>query len=501
MVETATDSQAPTESGNSRVDIGYMAMRARPHTYAALVTGGRWKPFACQTYAGHKIARVVDRGNGRLILNWPPRHGKSDLASIWTPLWYLDIWPERRIILTGHTAEWAAEYGGKCRNAAVANELCGVRLSEDTTAKRIWHTREGGGMFALGVGGALAGRGGDLIIIDDPYKTWAQAHSRAYERTIREWFEGSLYSRREPGATIIVVMHRWTDHDLTGWLLEEHPDDWEQIRMAARAEPGDPLGREDGAPLCPERFGIEDFAGAQTGSTAVWRAMYQQDPQSFVGGRTYYAFGEWNVDDLIALSDALPLHVSVDFNRNPHMHCVIGQYDPVADLFTAHDEIASASIKNARDAGYAIADWIKTRGNRWKELQLFGDATGRTPNTETSQSGWQVLQEAIKTRLPGLRVRRRVPAANPHVADTLEAMHAAMRGMDNEVHYKIRRCCKTLLRDYKQVTPNEDDLIDKTADPLLTHASDAERYRVNYLRPVRVSLPTGGGRVLFGKRT
>jgi hypothetical protein len=144
-------------------------------------------------------------------------------------------------------------------------------------------------MYATGVGGGITGFRANVILVDDPHPTWEDAQSATHRRRVTEWFDGTLYDRGEPGATIVVLMHRWHEGDLAGHLIEEHEDDWQVIRLPALAEDeGDPLGRKPGEPLCPERYDRSALlATAAAVGKQVWAAKYQQDPLAVGGGRVY----------------------------------------------------------------------------------------------------------------------------------------------------------------------------------------------------------------------
>ncbi len=459
--------------------------RAMPHTFATVASQGRWRSAKHLAYISRIVTDAVRKGGGRILINCPRRHGKSELISFWTPTWFLDLFPDKRVMLTAYGDGFASEWGRKVRNEMARNELCLTKLSEDSKSASRWHTPQGGGMVTAGVGGAIMGLGFDLAIVDDPIKNWPEAHSYVYQRRFRDWFTSTLYTCQQPDATIIVLMMRWNERDPTAFLLEDHADDWTHIRLPALAEPGDVIGRAPGEPLWPEQFSKERLAAIRAGtSEGIWAAMYQQAPQEFGEGRLYHQFTDRNIDDNIKLRDDLPLHLSVDFNRRPHMHCVIGQYDPVADRLVAYDEIATPGVKDARQAGAAFVDWVQRHGGwQWPELQLYGDATGQRENIETSESGWEVLRLQIVHAYPDKEVVMCVPLGNPPVADTLEAMHDAMFDVDGVPHYFVHRCCECLIRDFRDMRQGEDKLIDK-AQVLLSHASDAERYRIQEIRPV-----------------
>ncbi len=157
--------------------------------------------------------------------------------------------------------------------------MLGISLTNDSKAADRWNTPQGGGMVTAGVGGPITGRGGNLIIVDDPIKNSQEAYSETHRRKTVEWFNSTLYTRAEPGATIIVLMTRWHENDLAGHLLSEHEDKWTEIRLPAIAEESDPLGRKVGEPLCDDRFDANALAGIKNAvGSRVWTSLYQQHP-------------------------------------------------------------------------------------------------------------------------------------------------------------------------------------------------------------------------------
>ncbi len=457
--------------------------RWTPHTYAQHVTNGRWVPFKAQVFAGNLIARAIASGRGRLIINWPPRHGKSFLVSKWAPLWFLDNLPEQNIILTAYEAGLASEWGRKCRNEIEQNRRIRITLSKDSKAAHRWNTPQGGGMITAGVGGPVTGHGGNLIIIDDPVKNWQDAYSFIVRNRTIEWFNSTLYSRGEPNATIIIVMQRWHEDDLTGYLINEHKDDWQLIRLPALAEEDDALGRAEGEALCPRRYTREALLATRSVCPAeVWESMYQQKPGSVGVGVVYGNFSAANVDPSVTLRNDLPLQISLDFNVRPGMHLEIGQYDNKKDEFVVVDEIHEPRM-HARGAAEAFAEWVKAQGGyRWPdELHVFGDASGQSEWTGTGETDYQIVKQVL--RREGIKYRIRVPKGNPGIKDSMNAFNDALCDIDGHRHYRVHPRCKRLIADFKNLKTDENGLIDKHVDAL-SHSSDAERYRIFYLRPM-----------------
>jgi len=129
----------------------------------------------------------------------PPRHGKSWLSSLYSPAWFLSLWPEQNIILTSYEATFAASWGRQVRNFLQEHsEALGVSLADDSLASDKWNTSEGGGMITAGIGGPVTGRGGNLIICDDPLKNFEEASSEVIRQKHIDWFNSTLYTRAEP---------------------------------------------------------------------------------------------------------------------------------------------------------------------------------------------------------------------------------------------------------------------------------------------------------------
>lgn len=234
-----------------------------------------------------ELTDAIAKGNGRLILSVPPRHGKSELVSKYLPAWFLGTFPNQRIILSSYEAEFATSWGRKARSLLSEHGgLFGVKVSKDSAAANRWDVDgHDGGMITAGVGGAITGRGGSLII-DDPVKNYEEAHSETYREKTWDWFTSTAYTRLEPGCFCIVIMTRWHEDDLVGRIKERLThEDWREIVFPAIAEDGDPLGRKRGEALWPARFDehrlkqIKDTLGSYQFSS-----LYQQRPTPEEGG-------------------------------------------------------------------------------------------------------------------------------------------------------------------------------------------------------------------------
>ena len=227
----------------------------------------------------HKIAEMHERPL-RLIVTMPPRHGKSELISKWTNLWYLSNWPKKHIILCSYEKDFAAEWGRRTRTLIETyGQQIDLYLSKHSTAASRWETSEGGGMVTAGVGGAITGRGADLLIVDDPVKNAEEANSKVIRDKIWDWWDTTAITRLEPQGSIIIVMTRWHEDDLVGRLLEDNIENWETINFPAIAEEDDVLGRVEGDALWPMRYTIDDLLlRKQRATNYHFSALYQQRP-------------------------------------------------------------------------------------------------------------------------------------------------------------------------------------------------------------------------------
>jgi predicted phage terminase large subunit-like protein len=251
-----------------------------PARMAEHLTRGRFKKFSHIQFLDRKIAQAINLGGARIIISMPPRHGKSWLTSLYTPAWFLSMWPDRNVILASYEATFAATWGRHVRNFLQEHQgTIGVRLAEDSQAADHWNTIKGGGMVTAGIGGPITGRGGDLLIIDDPIKNFEEASSELIRQKQIDWFNSTLFTRAEPGASIIILMTRWHELDLAGHLLNSHHDRWEELRLPAFAEENDLLGRKPGDALCPERYDVNALNEIQQNiGSRMFNALYQQRP-------------------------------------------------------------------------------------------------------------------------------------------------------------------------------------------------------------------------------
>jgi predicted phage terminase large subunit-like protein len=215
----------------------------------------------------------------RLMLLMPPGSAKSTYTSLLLPAWWLMRFPTHSIIAASHTQDLATHFGRGLRRLVRDHEArLGYRLASDDKAANRFRTDKGGEYFATGLGGGITGRRADLVLIDDPIKSHAEADSAAQRDAVWDWYRSELVTRLRPRGRIVLIMTRWHVDDLGGRLLAGD-DGWTLLRLPALAEENDPLGRRPGEALWP---GWEDRDALLRKQAAVgprvWQALYQQAP-------------------------------------------------------------------------------------------------------------------------------------------------------------------------------------------------------------------------------
>ena len=252
--------------------------------------------FIDHVYPGYKVgahhrklARIFEEiaagKKKRVIVNIAPRHGKSEMISYLAPAWFLGKYPHKKVIMASHTADLAVNFGRRVRNLVSSDSYKDifpqVELQADSKSASRWGTNFQGEYFAIGVGGALAGRGADLFIIDDPHSEQDAKQGRAdVFLPAWEWFQSGPIQRLMPGGAIIVVMTRWSKLDLTGQIInqmakEEDVDPWEVVEFPAIL---------NDKPLWGDFWSLEELLSKKAGmDPRYWQAQYMQNPVSEEG--------------------------------------------------------------------------------------------------------------------------------------------------------------------------------------------------------------------------
>lgn len=262
-----------------------LAMRLNPNLIPT--------PFL--NYISAKVATTIAKGNGRLIISAPPRHGKSELITKNTPIWTLENYGQKNVILCTYGGELSTDFGRKVRDLVTENShLLNIRLKQDASRVNNWHTNLGGAMMSVGLGGPITGRGADVLLIDDYLKEIKESLSPSHREYIWEWFVTTAFTRLEPGGSCIIIATRWHEDDLIGRIQKHNPGgNWEIINIPALAEPpdyiaSDPsthdavdfLGRRKDEPLFPQRYPYEVLMERkEVLGTYFFNALFQQRPE------------------------------------------------------------------------------------------------------------------------------------------------------------------------------------------------------------------------------
>jgi len=261
-------------------------IRLSPSLFANYVSQGRWR------YAKHfglieEYLFKILRGEERfLIVNLPPRHGKSEFLSKYFPAWYLGNFPDKRIILSSYQASLSEGWSRKIRDILkeFGPRLFNLQINPDhRRANSFDFIGHSGGLYAVGTGGAITGKGANIMIIDDPIKNDAEANSITYRDKVFEWFNSTAFTRLEPDGAMIIIMTRWNEDDLTGRLLANNfatsGYQWQHINLPAIAKENNLLGRKVGEPLWQERYNIDKLNQIKNSIGTYWfSALYQQEP-------------------------------------------------------------------------------------------------------------------------------------------------------------------------------------------------------------------------------
>ena len=355
-----------------------------------------WPEFIAGAHHRMVAKKFEDIANGkikRLIINMPPRHTKSEFASYLFPSWVIGRAPKTKIIQTTHTAELAVSFGRKVRNLLDTSEYKSVfddvGLQADSTAAGRWSTNHGGEYFAAGVGGAITGRGADLLIIDDPHSEQDALSETALEQAY-EWYTSGPRQRLQPGGAIVIVMTRWSLKDLTSKVLKaqgyaENADQWEVIEF--------PALMPSGQSCWPEFWKKEELEGVKASlSVAKWNAQWQQNPTSEEGAIIKKEWWQrWKEDEV------------------PELEYVIQSYDTAFSRRETADysAITTWGVFSPKHGGPPHLILLDAKKGRWDFPELKNQALKQynfwEPETvivEAKASGTPLTQELRQVGIP-----------------------------------------------------------------------------------------------------
>lgn len=246
----------------------------------------KWKTNKHIAFLDDIISNSINEGNAKIVINMPPRHGKTTFCSEWLPLWFLNKYPTKNIMLATYNQKYATHLGRKVKDIINKySDILELQIRKDATASNNFILQSGGGMLSIGANGTMTGRGADLLLIDDPIKNDAQANSITFRDNLWDWFNATAFTRIEKDGSVIVIMTRWHQDDLTGRIINSDTyNEWTHIRLPAIAEINDPLNRNIGMPLWEEKFNIKKLNQVKSQIGEFWfSALYQQNPLNLTG--------------------------------------------------------------------------------------------------------------------------------------------------------------------------------------------------------------------------
>ena len=486
-----------------------------PASMAVRLSGGQFRHWGYIELLSRKLMDVASGKCRRLIVCLPPRHGKSLLISQWLPIWFLEHYPDKRIILASYEADFASKFGGKVRDIILENQdLLSVRFKVKNPAMHFFETTENGAMMTAGAGGPITGKGANLFIIDDPVKSSEDANSLTIREKCWEWFTSTARSRLEPGGSMVVVATRWHNNDLIGKILQKEKENiekmaegdrnaqiegWqcfvfpaladpeserhyidykvpvnmlrasvvsarsqkESIREAASREsdPGwrDFLGRKNGECLCPDRYNEDDLAKFRSISQRDWFALFQQRPGDEADcGNVYYSFNEVVNCTPIVRDERKQLFASFDFNLSP-MSAVIGQYDRGGGIrqMERMEVLEEIVLPNSNTANMMerLLQILREKYSYGYELniEVYGDAAGTQKSTNSTKSNWQIVAEYFALA-PNVHYTFRRRKANPGVSDRVNSVNTMLRSADGTSRLFVNDlACPELVKDFRKV--------------------------------------------------
>lgn len=412
-----------------------MALDRSPGALAHILTGGREMQAPHLDIIDRIYQRIADGERLRVMVTMPPRAGKSRRTSRWGPVWYLRRQPDHRFMLASYAAHLADDHGRWVRNTITEHApTLGVDLRYGSqAANRFDIASHEGGMVTAGVGGALTGRGAHVAAVDDPFKGSEDAGSPTQRDRVWDWWQSVLLTRLEPQGSVLLVNTRWDDDDLSGRLLKEEPEDWIVIDLPALAlTADDPLGRQPGEALWPERFTAKDYARIRKSvGERVWWSLYQQQPRPLEGGVWQWAWITGNRISPVAFR-------GVDLTR------VVVAIDPSGGAGTGNDETGIVGAGRDNDGElYVLADRSGRHGaNAWgREACLLAiDLRADAFVVETNFGGDMTRQVLIQAWQELEREGRTGGMSMPRIVDVNAKQGKRLRAEPIAQLYEQGRC-------------------------------------------------------------
>ena len=352
-----------------------------------------WPEFVEGSHHRHiadKFNKLASGEINRLIINMPPRHTKSEFASYLLPAWMVGREPRLKIIQATHTAELAIRFGRKAKNLIDSenySKIFKTKLQEDSKAAGRWETSDGGEYFAAGVGGAITGRGADLLIIDDPHSEQDALSKVSLERAY-EWYTSGPRQRLQPGGKIVLVMTRWSLKDLTGVLVanqkEAKSDQWHVVEFPAIM---------DQEPVWPEYWKMDELEKVKAAlPVAKWNAQWMQQPTSEEGAILKREW--WRTYDS---DDIPPLHHVIQSYDTAFLKKETADYSAITTWgiwYPSDDEGANLILLDAIKGRYEFPEL------RRMALEQYKYWNPETVIVEAKASGLPLTYELRKMDIP-----------------------------------------------------------------------------------------------------
>ena len=345
----------------------------------------------------YEIARCMSKSR-RLLIHAPVRHGKSELVSHATPLWWLNLRPKDDVAIVSHGSDFAKLWGRRVRDTINENPHLKLHIRADVSAQGSWELENGGSLHTAGIGGSITGRGFNLIIVDDPFKNDIEAYSQFQRERVWNWFSRTLMTRLHPRGSVIIIMSRWHQDDLAGRLIDGWGENYDRIHLPAiydlPVDPDeelipDPLGRKPGEALWPYMWPVDELMKHKTAvGSIIWQAQYQGDPRPPDGN--VFKREWWKFLDTSEIPEGLVDVRGYDFGATED-----------------GDPTASTLMRRAMDGRIIILDqdqyWM-TPGMRNRRIQLVAAIDGITTRIgipdDPGAAGTSVVDDFMREVLP-----------------------------------------------------------------------------------------------------
>ncbi len=349
-----------------------------PASFAEKFSAGTREPWIRARHLDLINQKLLDLHSGKIrraIIAMPPRSGKSLMCSFWFPLWLLCKDPGRaKIILCTYNQSYAETLGRKLRDyIRDYGQALGLELDPATTAAHRWALTSGATFYAVGRGSSLTGRGATALLIDDSLKDQEEASSETIRERLHDWWGTTASTRVEPGGFMLNIQTCWHLDDLAGRCIRQSEEGtgpaWDVLKLPAIAEDNDPLGREPGEALWPERFPLEVLLEQKkTMIPSHWSALYQQNPIPAEGN--VFPMSWWQHWDTLPVFDTMIQSWDFSFKDAKKSDFVVGQVwgRKGASFFLVDQVRARMSAKDSISA-------IRSLTQKWPQARakLFED--------------------------------------------------------------------------------------------------------------------------------